>query len=166
MNVFLDLEKTIIEDWTEPFFLEENILFINSQLELIQRKFNPSSIKLVLFSFAVDNNHSFEIFERNLRSKIEVFFSAKFIKVFLFSKENLFQLAEDSLNIKSLPSDHITDLFTGNMKEQVFEALVNRDFKGELNVLFDDTVKTSFKEVFEDSLFSQTNKTTLISISV
>jgi len=161
MNIFLDLENTIIDSWDNPVFLEEKIRFIKNKLN----DFNSKEKTLILFSFAVDDNHSLNIFNERLKHKIEDLFSLQFSKIVLFSKDNLFRIAKQAFNIEPLIDDSINDIFLGNTKEQIFEALVLKEHLNETSILFDDTVSNSIKEVFEDSNFN-CKSTKLITICV
>jgi len=161
MNIFLDLENTIIDSWDNPVFLEEKIKFIKKKLN----NFNSKEKTLILFSFAVDDKHSLNIFNERLKHKIEDLFSLQFSKIVLFSKDNLFKIAKHAFNIEPLIDDSINDIFLGNTKEQIFEALVLKEHLNETSILFDDTVSNSIKEVFEDSNFNS-HSTKLITICV
>jgi len=161
MNIFLDLENTIIDSWDNPVFLEEKIDFIKNKLQ----KFDSEEKTLILFSFAVDNNHSLNIFNERLKYEIENLFNLQFSKIVLFSKDNLFKIAKQAFNIEPLVDDNINDIFFGNTKEQIFEALVLKEHLNETSILFDDTVSNSIKEVFEDNIFSS-KSTKLITIRV
>jgi len=161
MNIFLDLENTIIDSWDNPVFLEEKIDFIKNKLQ----KFDSEEKTLILFSFAVDNNHSLNIFNERLKYEIENLFNLQFSKIVLFSKDNLFKIAKQAFNIEPLVDDNINDIFLGNTKEQIFEALILKEHLNETSILFDDTVSNSIKEVFEDNIFSS-KSTKLITIRV
>jgi len=167
MNIFLDLEETIIEDWFNPFFLENKIEKIKKDIFLLKEinDIEDDEINLILFSFAVTNKHNEEIFIKTLKKEIEEMFNSKFIKIYKFNKEFIFSILEKSWKIKTLPTDMISDILMGNEKETLFEIIALNDFKNEINILFDDTVKTTKKEIFEKSLFSR-EKTTLITIKV
>jgi len=167
MNIFLDLEDTIIESWDNPIFLEEKISFIKKQIRtlLLDNIELSGDINFILFSMAVDNERSKKIFEERLKNKIEDIFKIEFKEIFVFSRKNINVLLNECLSVQFLDTDFLPDIFLRNEKEELFELICMSRFKGSFNVLFDDTVSTFKKEIFEKDLFSK-KSTKIISIRV
>jgi hypothetical protein len=165
MNIFLDLEDTLIENWFEQVFIDNKITFIKNQISNLRTYFNEPDIKLILFSFAVTNDHTQNIFKLRLQKQIEDIFQAKFIKIYQFNKKFVFNLLRKNWNIHISDNEIISDILLGNQKEILFEIISLSDFKNEICVLFDDTVNTFKKDIFDKDLFSR-KKTSLVSIRV
>jgi len=139
MNIYLDLEETVIDDWYSVCFLEHKILIIKDIIQNLTEKYNDYDVNLILFSAAVCNEDDIKIFENNIKNDLENKLGILFSSYYTFSNKNIFKLAKQN-GIKILPDDTIHDIFMFNIKEEVFNLLCKKN-KG-INVLFDDTVST------------------------
>jgi len=166
MNVFLDLEETIIDDWFSCNFLFQNIKNIEKMIKKFSISFDnkiatSENINLILFSAAVINQKDLDRFNNMIKPVIEEHLSFKFKSEFLFSNNNIKNLVENN-GIKMLPNDHISDIFNLNVKEQIFKLI---SIENETNVLFDDTViENSVETLFDDSF--EDKKTIKICVKV
>ena len=166
MNIFLDLEETIIKDWFEPTLLLKNIEFIKKTISELMDKFLDFNLNITIFSFAIIDDKDLNIFKNTLQEAIERSLDIEINNVWVCSKENLFKLSEKR-GVLPLPSDSVNDIFLGNQKEEVFNLIVDFEHRGEISILFDDTVKNSIQHIFDGDLFDN-NKvvTTKIMINV
>jgi hypothetical protein len=165
MNVFLDLENTVIDDWFSCIFLNQKIDKINNILQNLSIKFNKTivnneNINLILFSAAVVNNEDLNRFNKDIKPILEEKLNLKFADVFIFSDENCFELAKQK-GIKPLETDTLHDIFLFNIKEEIFNIIAKPN---EINILFDDTVAD--KIVFEDLNFHNIDTAQTIKIFV
>ena len=153
MNIYLDLEETVIDDWYSVCFLEHKILIIKDIIQNLTEKYNDYNINLILFSAAVCNEDDVRIFEDNIKNDLENKLGIPFNSYYTFSNKNIFKLAKQN-GIKKLPDDTIHDIFMFNIKEEVFNLLCKEN--NGINVLFDDTVTTKIithsktEEMFDD----------------
>lgn len=88
-KIFLDLEETLIDDWSTRNFLAENAKHIFRQL-------HPSD-ELNIFSFAIWNEKDLKDFNLSLREPLEKFFMREFAQVPTF-----FQIFETVKKFRSL----------------------------------------------------------------
>jgi len=149
LNIFLDLEETVIDDWFSGIFLNHKIDIIKSKIEKFSIEFQKEiaqdkNINLILFSAAVCNQEDLEKFNKDFKGELENKLGFNFKSEFIFSNKNCFDLAKQN-GIKPLNDDTIHDVFNWNIKEEIFNFLIK---KNEVNILFDDTVKD--KIIFED----------------
>jgi len=166
MNIFLDLEETVIDDWYSCIFLDEKIQKIKSHIQKISRKLLnkeafDSDINLILFSAAVCDKRDLEIFNSSIKPILEEKLGLSFNSEFLFDEENWRNIAKDK-QINVLPEDTIHDIFHNNIKEEIFNAIA---IQNQINILFDDTVTNSLKEIFDTDIFTD-KKTTLITVKM
>jgi len=149
INIFLDLEETVIDDWFSGVLLEDNISKIKNQINKFSLKFNKEkasskNINLILFSAAITSKNDVLFFDENLRTILEQELDLSFNEVFLFSKENCFSLLK-KINVFPDDTDILLDVFKFNQKEEVFNLISK---KNEINILFDDKVEN--KVILED----------------
>lgn len=160
MNVFLDLEKTIIEDWTDHTLLIDNIKKIKKQLNNIDIK------TLNIFSMAITSDKDIETFNRLIRKDIEKLFNIKIKSIIKIDNKFVENMAKLE-NIPFFETDFMTDIFQRNPKEELFEIFIKHNFKNEASILFDDMVSNSKKQIFDNSpLEINENSTTIIFIKV
>ena len=162
LNVFLDLEETVIKDWFEPFELTMNVMFVKEQVEVLKKRFGQN-VSFHVFSFAVSDERDLEVFNEELRPWLESEFG-EVESCFMASNENLFDLAAKKGLARS-DMDMPSDLF-GNMKSEAFEEFVKLNHKNEVNVLFDDVVENSEKTFFNGEMFDHENSTKVIMFKV
>lgn len=163
INVFLDLEETVIDDWFSGIFLNYKIDIIKSKIEKFSIEYQKEiaqdkNINLILFSAAVCNNEDLKKYELEFKDMLEEKLGFTFNSEFLFSDKSIFSLARGR-GIRHLPDDTIHDIFQFNIKEEIFNLVA---VKNEINILFDDTVKD--KIVFEDLNFHNTDNAKTIKI--
>ena len=162
INIFLDLEKTIIESWDMPFDLMMNILFIREEIDKLKVKYGDN-ISFHIFSFAISDEEDLKTFENTLQASVEANFGT-IESCFIASNENLFALAKQKgMEVKE--GDFPSDLF-GNMKAESFEEMVKHTHKNQINVLFDDLVENSEKVIFHEKMFNQNNCTKIFTFKV
>ncbi len=161
MNIFLDLEETIIKDWYTPNLLSDKIEFIKKEITSIERRFEEKVTKVIILSFAIINDIDLEIFERTLRFEIENALNLKIDDIWICSKENLFELSRKR-GVEPLAGDSVHELFLGNQKEEIFELITMNNFKEEISVLFDDTVTNSIKSIFGEELLKGKSTTQIM----
>jgi len=134
MEVFLDLEETLIIDWFNPSLKEENISIIKSFL--ISNKIK----EVTLFSAAVWTKKEEKAFNEQFKDFLEEVLNVK-IKVLLLEKA--FDKVIKANGIAAENSSFFCDIFLFNQKEEFFKQwLLAEEKKGEF-VLFDDTVDDS-----------------------
>lgn len=166
LNIFLDLEETVIDDWVYCNFLYYKIDIIKKIIEDISIKYFSEKVKseninLILFSAAVVTESDLKIFNHYIKPILEKHLGLTFSSEFLFSNENWRELAEIN-GIKTLNDDSMIDIFNFNVKEQIFELIY---IKNEINILFDDTVQNKITNIFDGDLFSK-KQSTLICIDM
>jgi len=160
LNVFLDLEETVIDDWFSCCFLNNKIEKIKNlinkfSLEFLNEKANENNVNLILFSAAVTNEEDLKEFNKFIKPILEEKLELKFNEVVMFDNKTIFGLAK-KCGIKPTNDDTIHDIFMFNIKEEVFNLVVK---KNEINILFDDTVED--KICFEGLSFLDKNKSLL-----
>jgi hypothetical protein len=169
LNVFLDLEETVIDDWFSCCFLNHKIEKIKNlinqfSLEFLKEKSNKNNINLVLFSAAIINEKDLEEFNNSIKPILEENFELDFKEIIMFDNKTIFGLAREC-GIKPTNEDTIHDIFMFNIKEEVFNLVAK---KNEINILFDDTVQN--KVCFEGSFFKKNEeiktKTTKIFVNM
>lgn len=132
MIVLLDLEKTVIESWDEPFILWNNVDKIKHLLEEVQ-------VKLGLMSWAVWDAKDKEIFNRTMRPGIEEALGLKFDDSLVWSMddwaENVFKFHNKKVSR--------ADLFDMFGKQEVLFVLSSclPAFNGKNVLLLDDAVE-------------------------
>ena len=72
LNIFLDLEETVIDDWYSCNFLDNKIDIINDKIKSLSIDFlseiaQDRNINLILFSAAVCNEHDLKIFNKQIK---------------------------------------------------------------------------------------------------
>ena len=167
LNIFLDLEETVIDDWYSCNFLDHKIDTINDKIKSLSIDFlseiaQDRNINLILFSAAVCNENDLNIFNKQIKPILEKKLEFKFSSEFLFSDENWIKLANKN-GIKVLQDDNMQDIFNLNIKEQIFELIA---IKNEVNILFDDTVDNKITQLFDTMEFNKKPLTTLIFINM
>lgn len=155
MNIYLDLEETVIDDWFTQSFLNNKIEKIKIIIKKLSEKYN-TDINLILFSAAVCDDNDIKEFETYIKPLLEKKLQLQFQEYFIFSNKNIFELAKRN-KISVLPNDTIHDIFRNNIKEEVFN-LWCKGSKG-INVLIDDTVENKIVNYFEDNIFNQSIRT-------
>jgi len=156
MNIYLDLEDTVIDSWESQMFLEHKIQYIRKTIKKLSIDYNDSNINLILFSAAVIDSDDINEFETYIKDVLEDKLRIKFSEYFIFSNKNIFALAKQH-NISVLNDDSIHDIFRNNIKEEVFN-LWCKNTKG-INVIFDDTVSNKIVNYKGDNIFSQPIRT-------
>lgn len=162
INVFLDLEEVIIDDWNTLQFLNDKIDFVKKHIEIFKEIYGEK-ISFHIFSFAITSDRDFDTFNSILSEDIEILFGP-IESIFIASNENLIKLA-DSKGIVACLSDFPSDLF-GNMKSESFEEFMKLNYKNQINILFDDTVENSEKTIFHKSFNDYENSTKIITVKV
>ena len=143
INIFLDLEETVIDDWYSGNFLPQNIDRISDLIKKFSIEYNSriasnNNVNLILFSAAVTNQKDLDFFNLNFKITLEEKLGFKFNSEFLFSDENYFELALKN-GIQMLDTDTVHDIFMFNPKEEIFNLIA---IENEVNILFDDTVRS------------------------
>lgn len=150
INIFLDLEETVIDDFYSKKILFDNIIKIKKSISFFSDKYSNQidnkNINLILFSAAVCSNNDVEYFNIYLKNILEKHLDLIFSDIFIFDTLTIFKLALKN-GINPLPDDTIHDIFQFNIKEQVFE-LVSKD--NSVNILYDDTVLNKHSIIFQD----------------
>jgi hypothetical protein len=158
MNIYLDLEETVIDDWYTQVFLNNKIDIIKRTLDNISEMYNDTKMNLILFSAAVCDKNDIEEFENFIKPILEDKLRIRFSEYFIFSDENIIKLAREN-GISILKIDSIHDIFMFNIKEEVFNLLCNKT--GGINVLFDDTIESKIvnysKNIFPHTDFYRTD---------
>jgi len=163
LNIFFDLEETLIKEWENPSVLHDNISIIKNKIQLLKEKFDLP-IRFHIFSFAIVNQRDLDRFNEHERDWIENTFG-KLETIFIANDNNLFELIK-AKGLTPMIDDKPSDLM-GNMKSEGFEQLVLRDHQRDVNILFDDLVLDTQKELFHGDMFSsQSNSTIIIEIKV
>ena len=77
--LFLDLENTIINDWTFRRFMVHNLMTIRTAIVVYNEK-NPQCpiVSLGLFSYAIHDDVDFKVFQEELQGRIESALNLKF----------------------------------------------------------------------------------------
>jgi len=132
MKVFIDLEETLIVDWSDRRIIPKNINKIKSFL-------TKNNIKEVtLFSLAVRRIREKDIFERELAEWLEQWLEAKII-ITEFDKDFLEPVLKKH-NIKMQLGDSLLDIFPINPKRDIFcEWCFMQENETEF-ILFDDMI--------------------------
>jgi hypothetical protein len=150
INIFLDLEETVIDDFYSKKILFDNIIKIKKSISFFSDKYSNQidnkNINLILFSAAVCSTNDVEYFNIYLKNILEKHLDLIFSDIFIFDTLTIFKLALKN-GINPLPDDTIHDIFQFNIKEQVFE-LVSKD--NSVNILYDDTVLNKHSIIFQD----------------
>lgn len=131
--VLLDLEQTLIEDWSNP---------------VLQHEANPSLLpwfkslgdfQAGLLSFAVWNEEDLKVFNRNLREPLEQTFGFQFQNDLIFLKDDLLTRFRIWLNMPFLDQSDFSDFFN---KRRSMEDLWLHEFQQPHTrlILLDDTV--------------------------
>lgn len=132
MLVFLDLEKTVIKSWDEPFILWNNVDKIKDLLKEVQ-------VELGLMSWAVWDARDLEIFNRTMRPGIEEALGIKFNDRLVWSMDdwanNVFRFHNKKVSR--------ADLFDMFGKQEVLFVLSGcfPEFNGKNVLLVDDAVE-------------------------
>jgi hypothetical protein len=131
MVLFLDLEETLIDEFSPDFhFLETNISKIRKAIHGKPVK------KIVIFSFAIWDDFDIRDFEMLMLDSIQTMFDVQEVEVV-----PMMQLIQDIVRTNHLASN-LTALDTLGKKETLLHFLSGKeDFSGEI-VFFDDEVET------------------------
>ena len=149
MNLFLDLEETVIDDWFSGVFLHHKMENMKSMIRELEKQRNDKFDHLVVFSFAITSDRDVDHFNLHFKEHLESFFEIKVNTVFKSDNKNLFKLAK-SAGLDVLPGDLPSDVFNGNLKQEAFEAFALKHHRNEFSLLFDDVVSNSHNFLFNN----------------
>jgi len=156
INIFLDLEETVIDEWSSCNFLINNISFIKNMIntfsmDLNNQEADNENINLILFSAAVSSEKDLLFFREHIQDFLEEQLELVFSDFFIFDIDTLKSLAKSN-QINVLPDDSIQDIFNFNEKEQIFQLIA---IENEINILFDDIVENKIIQKYNDNLFEK-----------
>lgn len=138
MNVFLDLEETVIDDWFSGMFLGEKIAKIKHSLDILSKDTQITSLNI--FSFAIVDENDVRRFNTVFRQPIENIFEMPINNVIMMSNDFINELLKPH-NTFLFDGESVEDVFTVNSKMQSFELFCKANHAGEKSVLFDDMVE-------------------------
>lgn len=168
MNLFLDLEDTIIDHFDSKIFLHEKVNKIKLLISEIEKSKNQKFKTLSIFSAAITNDKNIEKFNFLYADFIEKEFKLKVEFIFKFDRKTLIDLIRlENKSVQIFNHDHIPDIIWRNEKEDVFIWFCKHFRKGQINVLFDDIVETTESNFHLSETGNITeNTTTVLTIKV
>jgi hypothetical protein len=127
MNVFLDLEETVITSWADGMLLHTTPV-----REFLQQ----NNVKKVhIFSFAIWNKKDQDDFDRRFKSTLE-----KVLKVNIAARPSVEDMMRADTLMTGLQFDSITDFVSIRGKTGAFQNFCRFHFDHQVNVLIDDVV--------------------------
>lgn len=166
MNLFLDLEETVIDDWYSAKFLPHNIKIIREKIKQLEEHFDDKFEYIDIFSFAILEQKDLDRFDIYFKNDIEKIFKLPVRNILCFDKPfiNTF-LKQFNTSIKS--NQRMQDVLTLNSKSQMFELFCKDNHKGERSILFDDVVEDEVKITYEQCFLNcDTIPTEIITIKI
>ena len=134
VNLFLDLEETLIIDWYNHTLKPENITIIKEFIKENKIK------KATMFSAAIWTKKEEDFFNENLKEFLE---NKLEVKLDVLRLEDAFDSVVNKNGLIGTNSSFFCDIFLFNQKEEFFKQwLLATKQKGTF-VLFDDTVEDS-----------------------
>jgi hypothetical protein len=140
INLFLDLEETLIKDWFNHTLLPDKV----ENIKNFAKKNNIK--KATMFSAAIWTESEKNLFEKNLKTFLEKNLELKLDVLLL---EEAFDIVVKKNGIIAENSAFFCDIFLFSQKEEFFKQWLLASNKKGIFVLFDDTV--------EDSVFINKN---------
>lgn len=145
MNIYLDLEETIIDDWNSGNFLPHNIRAIKNNIRELENYYGEKVEHINIFSFAIVNKSDIELFNKIFRDDIEKIFD-KEIKNVVICDNKLLQRLLKPKGVQVSHDEAVQDVLTINPKAQYFDLYVKDKYPGEISVLFDDMVDNNISK--------------------
>lgn len=138
MLVFLDLEETLVDDWSSQLLLTANVRVTRSFLKTL-----PPGTKVGLMSWAVWDERDKSLFNKDLRPFLEAELDVQFSDDFVWSMDDWAQEVFNSTGMK-LSREDLFDVFG---KHEVLFKLSRHSpkFEGHQVVLVDDVAEHMLK---------------------
>jgi len=162
MKLFLDLEETIIDDFTTKVILNDKIKNIKNLIKKIEKKQKKKFTSITIFSMAITSLSDVRNFKMFLQETIERIFNIPVEEIFLFNRNNIISLIKkEAPNFLILETDFLADFIFGDEKTKTFLMHCEQNEKSEFCVLFDDVVKNKQVRFHLDDMGENTLDTTI-----
>lgn len=139
MEVFVDLEETLVQSWDNP-------LLCNVQKLTTWFK-NNNVTEVHLFSFAVWNDKDRDIFVKDFQPFLENAFGVKFVTV-----PTVEEMMKVDTKVTGLRFENLTEFISIRGKVGAFQSWCRLHPSGDTCILFDDVVPNCTIENHDDHL--------------
>ena len=133
MNVFLDLEGTVITNW------DENLLMNTTKVRLWLESLGVR--KVHVFSFAVWNDRDKSVFDKQMKP-----FLTKALGVSFIDCPTVEDFFKADLEVTGVHWESLSDFVSVRGKVDAFRSWCEHKFDGQHNVLLDDVVPNAVWE--------------------